>query len=221
MKYTEFLGKIFVFYGILFFQFCNKQEQPPEIGLNIFHKELHSIKIFQVDTVIFRGSLEDSIVISKFVQEKVISVKDDDNGVVHYVVEESISDIYPTDNWIFNAFISCKFDQKKVVEKRNNQSKMTFIFPIVSRARWNKNLFNNESPYFVRFHNLNNEIEIKNNTFIQTISVKSDLDIDDIVEKNSYLATYAPSLGLIYERSVDIKKQEKRGKIYEKKLVEF
>jgi len=226
MKLQGFYNNSLKFlFGLVFIiiSSCGNTDDIIQINQDQIYKQtkVNSIKVFKVDSILFPGSLEDTVFKTVYIKEKIMSLENDSGDNISLLKEEFVSNEYPSGNWKFLQFVSYTFDDYQSIQKRDNEKKMFMIFPIAKSKSWNENLFNTKTPFFLRYDEIGDIFMIDNRNFINTISVIPDKIIDDIVESVNAKMVYAPAFGLIFEKRENIQKQKKKGFIYEKKMVDY
>ena len=212
------------FYSVIYMLFfsgvvtgCKQTENAPEIGFQYFSINLSHTNIYLVDSITYRGDLDSGKRVV-FYSKEIIVESNSVNGEKKLTLEVFYSDRYPTNDWQFDFKFTTNINEREVIENKRNSLKKIFSLPVRDKGRWDENIYNIETPNFMSYKNIGESFDVLSKKYFQTVTA-ADREVDDIVETVSATAVYAVNIGLIYEKRVNIQKQQKSGFIYEKKLV--
>lgn len=218
MNYTKSFFRIFymlIFSGV--FTGCKQTEKAPEIGLQYYPANLSHTNIYLIDSITYRGDLENGNQIVFFSKEVIVE-SISENGEKKLVLDVFYATQYPTNDWQYDFTFTSAINEREVIENKRNIIKKTLSLPVKYRGRWDENVFNMEAPYFMNYQNIGESFDVLSKKYAQTVTAAYK-EVDDIVETLSASSVYAVNIGLIYEKRINIQKQQKSGFIYEKKLV--
>lgn len=216
MNYTKSFFRFILIFTVALAG-CKETEKAPEIGLQYYPADVSHTNIYQIDSITFRGDLENGNQIVFFSKEVIVE-SSNHQGEIKLIQEVFYATQYPTDDWQFDFKFATTINERGVIENKRNIIKKTLSLPIKDKGRWDENVFNMETPYFMTYQNIGESFDVLSKKYAQTVTA-SFKEVNDIVEILSSTSVYAVNIGLIYRKRVNIQKQQKSGYIYEKKLV--
>jgi hypothetical protein len=216
MNYTKSFFRFILIFTVALAG-CKETEKAPEIGLQYYPADKAHTNIYQIDSITFRGDLENGNQIVFFSKEVIVE-SSNHQGEIKLIQEVFYATQYPTDDWQFDFKFATTINEREVIENKRNIIKKKLSLPIKDKGRWDENVFNMEAPYFMTYQNIGESFDVLTKKYAQTVTA-SLIEVNDIVEILSSTSVYAVNIGLIYKKRVNIQKQQKSGYIYEKKLV--
>jgi hypothetical protein len=111
----------------------------------------------------------------------------------------------PSDPWVISDVWTSNLLPDRLERNEENTPYVKLRFPINEGGTWNGNLLNGLTAQDYTYGNINTPLLLNGISFDSTLTV-TQIDSEDLLEKNYAVERYATGAGLVYRESIYIKK---------------